>query len=509
MKSQICVLRVNIHCDGCKHKVKKLLQKIDGVYAISIDSEQGKVTVTGNVDPNTLIYKLSKSGKHAELWGAPKGGVSNNLLNVNQFKNMQIDFGKGGKDNKAPHNMKLQQKGTQQLPQGFPKDLKVPPQFKDMKKDHKNDKFDDDDDDFDDGSSFDDDDEYDDEEEFDEDDFEDFSQKAPNKMMMPLMGNGQMPRGGNVMFNGPNGPFMMNGQKGAGFNVGKAPKNSHSFDIPIQAKGKALQNEGKKGKDDGKKGESESKKKFTKSKSGRWLFGGGDKSAKNKSGGDDGAKLKKGNEDKGSKSGRWLFGGGKKDENKKSKGEKVKGGSKKQDSEDFEWLSKGVKNGGDKEKGSAINGGGKKGKTNQDFSAKGGGKSGGGKKANNLQHGFDDTDFNHKGGKSMGHMGQMGGYPTAQMGNIPAVQGLPAGAMNMGGYYQGILGQQGNPYENQQMMAMMMNQPRPNGNGMYHPMMYARPQPPIGYGAMLPPPPPQDHFTHVFSDENTESCSVM
>lgn len=27
---QTCVLKVNIHCDGCKHKVKKILQKIEG-----------------------------------------------------------------------------------------------------------------------------------------------------------------------------------------------------------------------------------------------------------------------------------------------------------------------------------------------------------------------------------------------------------------------------------------------------------------------------------------------
>ncbi|MFS7959498.1 putative heavy metal-associated domain superfamily [Helianthus anomalus] len=29
LKIQTCVLRVNLHCDGCKHKVKKILQKID------------------------------------------------------------------------------------------------------------------------------------------------------------------------------------------------------------------------------------------------------------------------------------------------------------------------------------------------------------------------------------------------------------------------------------------------------------------------------------------------
>lgn len=29
---QKSVLKVNIHCDGCKHKVKKILQKIDGTF---------------------------------------------------------------------------------------------------------------------------------------------------------------------------------------------------------------------------------------------------------------------------------------------------------------------------------------------------------------------------------------------------------------------------------------------------------------------------------------------
>nr|GMD80534.1 heavy metal-associated isoprenylated plant protein 33-like [Ipomoea batatas] len=95
LKIQTCVLKVNIHCDGCKHKVKKILQKIEGVYKIGIDSESGKVTVSGNVDPATLIKKLTKHGKHAELWGAPKG---NNAQN--QMKNMQIE-GKAGNNGKG------------------------------------------------------------------------------------------------------------------------------------------------------------------------------------------------------------------------------------------------------------------------------------------------------------------------------------------------------------------------------------------------------------------------
>ncbi|KAJ6988155.1 heavy metal-associated isoprenylated plant protein 37 [Populus alba] len=68
LKIQTCVLKVNIHCDGCKQKVKKLLQRIEGVYQVSIDAEQQKVTISGTVDSATLIKKLVRAGKHAEVW---------------------------------------------------------------------------------------------------------------------------------------------------------------------------------------------------------------------------------------------------------------------------------------------------------------------------------------------------------------------------------------------------------------------------------------------------------
>nr|GME09312.1 heavy metal-associated isoprenylated plant protein 33-like [Ipomoea batatas] len=148
-----CVLKVNIHCDGCKHKVKKILQKIEGVYKIGIDSESGKVTVSGNVDPATLIKKFTKHGKHAELWGAPKGNNAQNQMN-NQMKNMQIE-GKAGNNGKGqgqgqkgnftpgqgqgksgnpvmPTPQQIQQ--LQQLQQlKALQDMKLPPQFKDLK----------------------------------------------------------------------------------------------------------------------------------------------------------------------------------------------------------------------------------------------------------------------------------------------------------------------------------------------------------------------------------------
>ncbi|GMY18519.1 heavy metal-associated isoprenylated plant protein 37 [Fagus crenata] len=68
LKIQTCVLKVSIHCDGCKQKVKKLLQRIEGVYQVNIDAEQQKVTVSGSVDAASLIKKLVRAGKYAEVW---------------------------------------------------------------------------------------------------------------------------------------------------------------------------------------------------------------------------------------------------------------------------------------------------------------------------------------------------------------------------------------------------------------------------------------------------------
>ncbi|KAJ4825990.1 hypothetical protein Tsubulata_033214 [Turnera subulata] len=68
LKCQTWILKVSIHCQGCKKEVKKVLQRIDGVYTTTIDPQLQRVTVTGNIGAETLIKKLSKTGKHAELW---------------------------------------------------------------------------------------------------------------------------------------------------------------------------------------------------------------------------------------------------------------------------------------------------------------------------------------------------------------------------------------------------------------------------------------------------------
>ncbi|KAK3005940.1 hypothetical protein RJ639_016726, partial [Escallonia herrerae] len=507
-----CVLRVNIHCDGCKQKVKKSLHKIEGVYSTHIDVEQGKVTVTGNVDPATLIKKLVKSGKHAELWRAQKAPNHQN----NQFKNMQIDFAKGGKDNnKSQKGGKDQQKGGpqahfQQMQQHVkgPKDLKLPSKDQKSVKFNLADDFDDDDGEFDDDYGSDDDDDFDDD---DYDDGFDGLHHKPTKMA-PFMGGGH----------GPNG-MMMNGQGKGGGNNGGNSKKGGVFELPVQMKGSGGKSDGKNG-NGGKKGGNDTgtgKNKGENKKHG----GGGVKKigsflgfGKSSSGA---GKTDEGkNKGGGSKNGREFPGGGGKNGGG-FPGEGKNGGGKHGGGYQGESKTGGGKNGGGfVGEGKNGGGGGIKGVNNGgrdnmgNWGKQGGGKIDGSHLMSNMQNGFYDMDHHGAGGRNMGQMGnypmgQMGNYPIAQMGNIPAVQGLPAAPpMNGGGYYQGV--GQANPYNQQQYMAaMMMNQQRAmNGAGMYQPMTYGRPQPAMSYGPQMAPP-AGDHITHMFSDENTSSCSIM
>ncbi|KAJ0973488.1 hypothetical protein J5N97_021447 [Dioscorea zingiberensis] len=64
---KIVELKVSVNCcEGCKRKVLKALS-IKGVLKTDIHPSLPKVTVYGSVDPQTLIKKLSKCGKTAEL----------------------------------------------------------------------------------------------------------------------------------------------------------------------------------------------------------------------------------------------------------------------------------------------------------------------------------------------------------------------------------------------------------------------------------------------------------
>ncbi|XP_027333577.1 heavy metal-associated isoprenylated plant protein 33-like [Abrus precatorius] len=487
LKIQKCVLKVNIHCDGCKNKVKKILQKIDGVFTTEIDAEQGRVTVSGNVDPNVLIKKLSKSGKHAELWGAPKGNNNNNI--ANQLKNMQIDNGNSGVNNKGqnqkgainqpkgnqqgqnPQQQQLQLQQQQQLQQqlqqlqqmkGF-QDLKLLPQFKDMKLPNQNPnakavKFSLPEDDLSDDDIDDLDEDYDDE--FDDDDDEmDDPQHPLNKTMKPPMGNGA-----HMMLNGM-GMMNQKGGNGGGGNGKKGGGGGGSGHVPVQVHNLGGGHDGKNG-NGGKKGGG----------------GGGGGNNQNQGGG---------NKNNGGKNGGGMGMPEGKSGNKNSGGNGGGGG-----------IPNNNGNGG--KKGNVMDSG-----------------------VQAVNNGFPNMGGGHNPTMAGPNVGPMGGnmsIPVAnmqmnQMGNIPAVQGLPAATVNGGGgggYFQGGGGPDmmaGNPYQQQQYMAAMMNQQRAMGNDRFQPMMYARPPMAVNYmyppPYSYPPPPPQEPYSNFFSDENTSSCSVM
>ncbi|KAI4310965.1 hypothetical protein MLD38_035906 [Melastoma candidum] len=232
--------------------------------------------------------------------------------------------------------------------------------------------------------------------------------------------------------------------------------------------------------------------------------------------------------------------GGKNGGGKVNKGENSGGGDKNSGKN-----GGGKKGGNEKNKGGGGGGGGKGGGGGHNGGGGGGGKKGG--KNNNdgmnqmMQPGFSDLErFNqmmmsrggggvnvgNNGGSGGGFMGQMGGYHQPQsmgqmgsynhpMGNYPAVQGLPAGINMNAGYYPGAGGPAvggANPYLvmlNQQQQ--MQHQPYGINNGemFHHPAMYARAHPPpMSYVPPMHPSHP-DPFVHMFSDENTGSCSIM
>ncbi|KAK9062292.1 hypothetical protein SSX86_019478 [Deinandra increscens subsp. villosa] len=490
MKLQTCVLRVNTQCacDGCKQKIKKLLNKVDGVYKTSIDLEQGKVTVSGNADPATLIKKLSKSGKHAELWGPQKGA---NML-TNQFKNMGFDGknqkGGGGKDNKKDvkgHQQMMQPMMQAAIGKGF-KDIKPP------NKDQKSVKFNlpvgggggggrfDDEDDFDD-DSFDDEDDFDDEfDDEDDDSFDGDDKKGHNMKMGPGVGG-----------HGPHGPIaMMNGKKGPGA----------GFEVPVQFKGKGGNNDAKSGKGGKKGGDGEGGKKSKggKDSSGGFggffggILGGGKKKHGDSSSPKDGKKDgKKGGGDGGggkAKGGNWE----KKGEGKHHDEGKFSGGNKQSEFMEFSKPQNG--NGGGRNMVNHVG-------------------NGGGRNIGHSMGGGNPMMMPQMGGMGNHPMGQMGGNPM-MMGQMPSAQGLPmayrgqgmdhGNHVNQQQYQQQQYMMQQQQQQQQYMQAMMMNQQRAN---MYPQMMYGQPQP-AAYG---PPMGAQgnDNITHIFSDENTDSCSIM
>ncbi|KAJ0249669.1 hypothetical protein HA466_0151290 [Hirschfeldia incana] len=465
MNIQTCVLKVNIHCEGCKQKVKKILQKIEGVFTTKIDADQGKVTVYGSVDPSDLIEKLSKSGKHAEILGAPKSNNNPTQFHLaNQLKGMQIDNGKGGKNNNNDKGPKHGGGGGNGNPQQIQKmkgfqDLKLAPQLKDIKgsvSENKNQNQS--------GAKFnvpeeedydfsDDDDEFTDAGDHDSDDDE-FDTSPSNKMTPNMMKpcNQQM---------------MMNANLGGG---------------PTKYGGTGVHGGGKDEPNGGGGGKGDS------AGAGNQSQGGGKNGCKNAGGGhpQDG---KNGCEGGGPNAGKKINGGG--------------GG-----------LPAGFL---------PMGGGGP-----PNMSMPIGGPMGMGDPMGNIparlcpMGGAGPSNMTMPIGGPMGMGGLMGNIPAVH--GLPATgaSGMPPGYLLAAGPDPVRMQQQ---HQQQQYLAAVMNQQRAIENERFQPMMYARP--PLAVNYMPPhihlhqypnpydpypypyPPHGNDQYSHVYNEENTSSCDIM
>ncbi|MFS7988658.1 putative heavy metal-associated domain, HMA, heavy metal-associated domain superfamily [Helianthus anomalus] len=103
MQVQTCMLKVmNLHCEGCKIKVRRALNKVEGVIKVAIDAEQDKVTVLcRNVDPADLINKLAKdTTKTAEIWGGSTGNPQTSI--------QPVSSGRGGGETSKTNGKKVE-----------------------------------------------------------------------------------------------------------------------------------------------------------------------------------------------------------------------------------------------------------------------------------------------------------------------------------------------------------------------------------------------------------------
>ncbi|XP_059462938.1 heavy metal-associated isoprenylated plant protein 5-like [Corylus avellana] len=64
-KESTLVLKIPLHCDGCIHKMRKIIQKFDGVEKVDIDAGKDLVTVKGTMDAKALVPYLTAKLKRS------------------------------------------------------------------------------------------------------------------------------------------------------------------------------------------------------------------------------------------------------------------------------------------------------------------------------------------------------------------------------------------------------------------------------------------------------------
>lgn len=67
------VLKTRVHCEGCAHKIKKIVGKSQGVQEVNVDLQKDTITIKGTMDVKELLPFLNaKLKRPVELAPAPK-----------------------------------------------------------------------------------------------------------------------------------------------------------------------------------------------------------------------------------------------------------------------------------------------------------------------------------------------------------------------------------------------------------------------------------------------------
>jgi len=62
---------VHMDCPGCEKKIRKAVQRLEGVHDVEIDMAQQRVTVNGDVEQKKVLKAVRRTGRRAVLWPLP------------------------------------------------------------------------------------------------------------------------------------------------------------------------------------------------------------------------------------------------------------------------------------------------------------------------------------------------------------------------------------------------------------------------------------------------------
>ncbi|KAL5226319.1 hypothetical protein ABZP36_014584 [Zizania latifolia] len=75
-------MSVHMDCAGCEKKIRKAIQRMEGVDDVEIDMERQKVTVNGNVEQKKVLRAVRRTGRRAVLWPHPYTAGTGDAVHV-------------------------------------------------------------------------------------------------------------------------------------------------------------------------------------------------------------------------------------------------------------------------------------------------------------------------------------------------------------------------------------------------------------------------------------------